>query len=139
MLLFAIQELAELEERVRKMVIGGTMSLDTASAVLGYRITGCSPEKKKLRTGEKPMPPGNPEPEKPVPEKPEPEQPVPKPEQPVPKPEQPVPKPEKPVPKPEKTMPEKPVPEVAASDEHDKDDAPQSDRGPPNDCPEQAR
>ena len=32
------------------MVISGAMDLDTASNVLGYRITGCSPEKKKPRT-----------------------------------------------------------------------------------------
>ncbi|CAE7519997.1 unnamed protein product [Symbiodinium sp. CCMP2592] len=46
------QELAELEAPVRKMVVDGTMSLDTASSVLGYRITGCSPDKKKARTAE---------------------------------------------------------------------------------------
>ena len=44
------KELAALEVRVRKMVISGAMDLDTASNVLGYRITGCSPEKKKPRT-----------------------------------------------------------------------------------------
>ncbi|CAE7484592.1 unnamed protein product [Symbiodinium sp. CCMP2592] len=51
-------ELAELEQRVRRMVISGTMSLDTASTVLGYRITGCSPEKKKARTEEPAENPG---------------------------------------------------------------------------------
>ena len=46
------KELAELEARVREMVIDGTMSLETASSVLGYRITGCSPDKKKARMAE---------------------------------------------------------------------------------------
>ena len=43
---------------MRQMVISGSMSLDTASTVLGYRITGCSPEKKKPRTTEPAETPG---------------------------------------------------------------------------------
>ena len=53
-LVCAIKELVELEARVRQMVIAGTMSLETASTVLGYRVTGCSPEKKKARVEDKP-------------------------------------------------------------------------------------